>query len=146
MKYLIAHRGNITGPNPEKENSPEYIEAALKLGYDVEVDVWKMGDNWILGHDVVQYIVSLDFLLTPGLWLHTKNVDAIVQLQRHKQLNYFWHETDIVTLTSKGYIWAFPGHRIENSIAVLPEKFPEHVTELHKCIGICSDFIQQYSL
>ena len=37
---LIAHRGNIDGPNPERENSPEYIEEALKAGYDVEVDVW----------------------------------------------------------------------------------------------------------
>ena len=26
---LIAHRGNIEGPNPLKENDPEYIDIAL---------------------------------------------------------------------------------------------------------------------
>jgi hypothetical protein len=26
---LIAHRGNIDGPNPLEENRPEYIEAAI---------------------------------------------------------------------------------------------------------------------
>ena len=36
---LISHRGNINGPNPEMENNPEYIQKALDLGYDVEVDV-----------------------------------------------------------------------------------------------------------
>jgi len=26
---LIAHRGNINGPNPEKENHPDYINTAI---------------------------------------------------------------------------------------------------------------------
>jgi hypothetical protein len=38
--YLIAHRGNINGPNKEHENSPGYILNAIELGYDVEVDIW----------------------------------------------------------------------------------------------------------
>ena len=36
---LIAHRGNIDGPNPSKENHPEYIESAIVDGYDVEIDL-----------------------------------------------------------------------------------------------------------
>ena len=32
---LIAHRGNIDGPNPSQENRQEYIEAAIAEGYDV---------------------------------------------------------------------------------------------------------------
>ena len=42
---LISHRGNITGPNKEMENKPEYIEKTLKMGYDVEIDVWCFGDG-----------------------------------------------------------------------------------------------------
>ena len=29
----ISHRGNISGPNEEIENKPEYIKEALKGGY-----------------------------------------------------------------------------------------------------------------
>jgi len=36
---LIAHRGNWKGPS-EKENDPEYLEQALKHGFDVETDIW----------------------------------------------------------------------------------------------------------
>ncbi len=57
---LIAHRGNTQGPNPERENSPEYIEEALNAGYDVEVDVWYdcATEKFWLGHDEPQYDVS----------------------------------------------------------------------------------------
>ena len=30
---LIAHRGNINGPNPERENTVSYIQEALDKGY-----------------------------------------------------------------------------------------------------------------
>ena len=43
---LISHRGNIDGPNPKLENSPEYIQLAMEKGFDVEVDVWYKDDNW----------------------------------------------------------------------------------------------------
>ena len=36
---LIAHRGNTIGPNIEKENHPDYIDEAIKKGFDVEVDI-----------------------------------------------------------------------------------------------------------
>jgi hypothetical protein len=49
MKF-ISHRGNLSGRNPESENSPSYINMALKLGYDVEVDVWYIDGKWYLGH------------------------------------------------------------------------------------------------
>ena len=39
---LISHRGNIDGRIPEKENHPNYIDAAIKAGYDVEVDLWEI--------------------------------------------------------------------------------------------------------
>ena len=36
---LISHRGNVNGRFEDWENKPEYINDALNLGYDVEVDV-----------------------------------------------------------------------------------------------------------
>ena len=37
---FISHRGNLEGPNPERENNPDYISEALERVYSVEVDVW----------------------------------------------------------------------------------------------------------
>ena len=37
--FLISHRGNINGINNKKENDPDYINRAIELGYDVEIDV-----------------------------------------------------------------------------------------------------------
>ena len=36
---LIAHRGNVNGKNPERENTIEYIEEAIKKGYHCEIDI-----------------------------------------------------------------------------------------------------------
>ena len=36
---LIAHRGNRWGPEKDLENTSEYIEEAIKHGFDVEVDL-----------------------------------------------------------------------------------------------------------
>jgi hypothetical protein len=40
----------------------------------------------------------------------------------HSELNYFWHQSDDYTITSKGYFWTYPGKKISNkSVIVLPE-------------------------
>lgn len=36
---LISHRGNLSGLNPDLENSEKYINTALSLGFDVEIDI-----------------------------------------------------------------------------------------------------------
>ena len=36
---LIAHRGNINGPDKAKENHPDYINKAIEAGYNVEIDI-----------------------------------------------------------------------------------------------------------
>jgi hypothetical protein len=36
----ISHRGNIDGKKPHLENNPTYIDEAIDLGYDVEIDLW----------------------------------------------------------------------------------------------------------
>ena len=57
-------------------------------------------------------------------------------------LNYFWHQKDDVTLTSKGWIWAYPGKQpIKGSIAVMPELNNDDLTQ---CAGICSNNIMKY--
>ena len=56
---LIAHRGNTEGPRPEKENHPRYIDRAIDLGYDVEVDICGSFDTGLhLGHDEPQFKIE----------------------------------------------------------------------------------------
>lgn len=139
---LIAHRGNWVGSQPQRENKPEYVKQALDLGYDAEVDVWYINQQWWLGHDQPQYKTSLSFLKTKSLWCHAKNVQALAKLLT-SGIHCFWHEKDERTLTSKGFIWTYPGKElILNSIAVMPETAKNW--QLNKCAGVCSNKVSQY--
>lgn len=140
---LISHRGNINGRILENENRPNYVEDTLGLGFDVEIDVWFKDGEFYLGHDEPQYEVDYKFLLNEKLWCHAKNVDAILEMKKYT-IHYFWHEQDTLTLTSKNYIWAYPGKQpIKRSIAVMPELFNEDISQ---CIGVCSDYVLKYKL
>jgi hypothetical protein len=143
---LISHRGNISGPNPEKENHPEYILAALQAGYDVEIDVWVENGKFTLGHDEPQYEFPFELLDKnyPKLWVHCKNMDALSVLNNldpsGNKVNYFWHENDLGVLTSKGYIWSTS--LFNRGILVMPELYNKQPIE--STLGICSDYIQNY--
>ena len=107
---LISHRGNINGPNTDKENHPSYINLALKDGYHVEIDVWYIEKDWYLGHDKPQYQVKYDFLISDKFWLHAKNGDAFYHLLQDRECNVFWHTDEDWVLTSKKYIWTQPNN------------------------------------
>ena len=138
---LISHRGNIKGSKPKYENYPNYICQALKLGYEVEVDVrWHKG-HFYLGHDKPQFKVSKAFLKNKKIWCHAKDVKAFEKLKEIKSI-HFWHQKDDYTLTSNGYFWTYPGKKIsKNSIYVSIGK--KKLKKIN-CAGICSDYISNY--
>jgi hypothetical protein len=142
MKY-IAHRGNLNGPNPADENKPEYILKAIQLGFECEIDVRYIHGGWFLGHDTPDYKIDLDFLLdnSENFWIHCKNIEALNELIQYSQLNIFWHQNDDYTLTSKHFIWCYPGKTIlpGNSITVMPEW--NHFYVSGQCYGVCSDYV-----
>lgn len=107
---IIAHRGNVFGPNTQTENTPCQIDYCILKGYDVEIDVWYVGRHFYLGHDTFKTLISLSFLedRKDKLWIHIKNLLAMKEMQG-SDFNYFWHQHDAYTLTSKGYVWTFPG-------------------------------------
>ena len=141
---LISHRGNIDGKNPGFENNPEYITATMKKGYCVEIDVWLNNGVFFLGHDAPRYEVDWKFLLHPAMWCHAKNIQALSAMKDFGA-HCFWHQTDDVTLTSKGYLWTFPGMLLtEKSVCVMPEKASYTTNELSSCYGICTDNVIQY--
>ena len=139
---LISHRGNINGRIPELENNKGYIELAIANGYNVEIDIWWFKNNFRLGHDEPEYPVDIEYLQREELWCHAKNIEALIEMSKYSDIHYFWHQEDDITLTSKNYIWAYPGKQpIKNSIAVLPEIYNDKVDV---CKGVCSDNIELY--
>lgn len=145
----IAHRGLIDGPNKEIENHPDTIQKSLEKGYDAEIDLWVIDDKLYLGHDEAQYNTTEEFINTKGLWIHAKNLEALQWLVNSQlDLNYFWHEEDCYTLTSKGFIWAYPGKKVSSRcVMVLPEYIDATLKNTIgvNCYGICSDYVEKLS-
>tara|TARA_R110000824_G_scaffold164077_4_gene340103 strand:- start:9766 stop:10200 length:435 start_codon:yes stop_codon:yes gene_type:complete len=136
----IAHRGNLFGRIPERENSPEYIQEALDAGYDVEVDVWYEEERLFLGHVSPQYEISEELLESKNFWCHAKNPAALSKMLQNKKINCFWHQSDDYTLTSKGYIWTYPNKKIlPGGIMVVFGN--QNISETEDLGGICSDFV-----
>ena len=142
---LISHRGNLDGKT-DRENQPDYIMEALSSGFDVEVDVWNITGRYLLGHDTPLYIVGKRFLQNDNLWCHAKNILALESMLKDN-IHCFWHQEDDVTLTSKGYMWTYPGKELtDKSVVVMPEHYLEKWWghKFEKQIGICSDYINKY--
>ena len=148
---FIAHRGNWRGKGAHewKENHPFLIDAALDLGYDVEIDVWRLDDQLWLGHDGPEHYLDIDQLdkWCGYAWIHCKNLDALNYFRNHRRYKYFMHDKDPAVLTSEGYIWYYPTPFELNwrswSIVVMPEWYPD--TPVSRDVyGICSDRAEYY--
>lgn len=142
---LIAHRGNTEGPKPDFENNPVYIENAISEGYDVEIDLRMHNGKLYLGHDEPQYEIGPGFLFKSSLWIHCKDRKALEFMVTENFCNFFWHDTDNYTMTSKGFVWAYPGkHPVANKcIMVMPELFWKlEDIPLFNTYGVCSDYVK----
>lgn len=151
---LIAHRGNIYGPNDlTKENNPEYIEHAIFNGFDAEIDVRYnyLEHQLYLGHDEPTHKIDWFWLgrHKDRLWIHCKNLETLYEFSHGTSgFNYFWHQNDDYTLTSTNKIWTYPGMPFTpRSIIVMPERTLDANTEKfstiknYDCYGICSDYV-----
>ena len=135
---LISHRGNLSGPDPDKENHPAQIYKVLSLGYHCEVDVWRINDRFWFGHDEPKYLADEVLLYSKNLWIHAKNLEALRSLTPN--LRYFWHENDDYTLTSDNFIWTFPDKKTCRK-SVIVDKDKNWREKNYKCFGVCTDWI-----
>lgn len=135
---IISHRGNLQGKIPNLENNPIYIEQALNLGFDVEIDVWYVDGKFYLGHDAPTFLVDLCWFYKKPLWCHAKNQEALEQMLLSKKVsNCFWHETDKMTITSNGTMWLYPDNYSSFGITVWLGEPEENVP---KVFGVCTDY------
>lgn len=141
---IISHRGNLTGPDPSTENTLRQFEIAISKGFEVEIDVWKIveGTVWI-GHDHGDSVMPKSFLEdnSSKIWVHAKSLQAVESLRFMHGINWFWHENDRMTITSKGYMWCYPGTYIDGGVSVVTQK--DFQTD-HDILGICTDFPENF--
>jgi len=156
----ISHRGNVSGPNPDRENTSKYVDAAIAQGYMVEVDIWKNGDRFYMTHKCSlsdRTEINIEWLKAriDELIIHCKDVVALQWFASQlDDWHYFWHQKDDYTLTSAQWIWGGLGSPMHSpitkdiydyvectSICVMPEYSEQNIS---KFTGVCSDYIEKY--
>jgi hypothetical protein len=141
---LISHRGNLNGPTPDEENNPTKVMDVIYAGYDCEVDLWWKSEGLFLGHDEPKYKIDYCFLINRHLWIHCKNIEAIVYLSQDLRLNLFYHNEGVV-YTSKGYLITEPGKLVSHkSIACMPELVKDW--DIREAYGVCTDYPLSHKL
>lgn len=144
---IISHRGNLSGKDLATENKPEHLVEVMQR-FSVEVDLRVKNDKLYFGHDEAQYEINHDFLNTyrEKLWVHCKDKEAF-EFALKDNLNCFWHQTDDYTITSKGYVWAYPGKERVGSLCIIavPEVFwTVEETKNKHFLGVCTDYPLSY--
>ena len=143
---IISHRGNLKGPNLELENTIEYIDIALENSFDVEIDLWKVKNNFFLGHDKPLNEVSLEWLENrkKNLWIHTKNFSAFESLlEINRSFIFFYYTIEPLVLVSNGKIWIHSPEKIvnpQNCIIPLLGKKEVKKHNLMNWFGVCTDY------
>lgn len=143
---LISHRGNINGSVPEKENRPSYIDSAIQLGYEVEVDLRYIGDEFWLGHDFPQYKIELSWMRMrkDKIWFHCKDQESSIKLlEIDERFKFFCHSQDSFVLTSTGHVWV---HDLSNKInykCIIPLLSIKEIEsyKINDVFGICTDYV-----
>jgi hypothetical protein len=147
---FFAHRGNIKGPAPGKENSPAHVDRALDYGVSAEVDLRAIDEDFYLGHDFPRFKISFAWLETRHvrLLLHVKDFLALKLLLKYgKHMHWFCHSYDPFTITSRGRIWV---HDISGCMADRNSIVPLITLENLKSYqqrgmhGVCSDFVHDW--
>ena len=145
MAFFISHRGNTNGMNPERENSPNYVNKALESNFHVLVDVWLVGKSHLaLGYEHPRYSVTLEFLQNEKILCRARSVGTLNMLMDNG-VHCFYHENDSASMTSGGLIWTAPGKPVTaRCICTMPEWYVPNVTSAAHivCAGVCSDWIQ----
>jgi hypothetical protein len=143
---IISHRGNINGPVPEKENRPSYIDSAIQLGYDVEVDLRIIDNDFWLGHDEPQYKVELPWMLLrkDKIWFHCKDINSALVLAKFDQgFQYFCHSQEPYVCTSHKYLLIHDLTSNINDKCIIPLLSKEDIEKYNnsKPYAICTDFV-----
>ena len=147
---IIAHRCNLNGPS-ENENTVGAMLECIGAGFLVEIDIHLIDSKLFIGHDLVQEFhkeIDIELLLQYAnkLFIHCKNIEALLYLRGYNELCVFGHSLDEFVLTSHLDVFCGVGIARKGCICVMPElhtrKFSKE--ELEVCQHILTDFPYRY--
>jgi hypothetical protein len=141
---VYSHRGNNNGIMVE--NNPKLLPLDR---WKCEVDLWKIKDNFFLGHDGPQYPITIEWLKykNPDLLIHAKNAEALQFLMNFRYSLGFWHQTDDFALTiDPARVIIYPGKQlIPDAIIMKPELYDWNILIASNPYAICTDYPELYS-
>ncbi len=106
---IISHRANLNGPS---ENYSEFkILRALRMGFDIEIDVRSESNKLWVGHDRPEFLLSKGITsneMISRVWYHAKDLAAVELLPENALV--FAHADDDFTIVAgdKKIIWLHP--------------------------------------
>ncbi len=106
---IISHRGNLNGPEGSGDCDRDRVLLALRLGFDVEIDVrCHQRECWV-GHDEPLYRLSeLVVPISARIWFHAKDLESFRQVVSHGRMA-FAHAVDaFVPVVNTDAIWVHP--------------------------------------
>ena len=144
---IISHRGNIIGPVPEKENRPSYVDIAIQLGYDVEVDLRYFDSHFWLGHDKCQYKISYEWMVLRKnkIWFHCKDQESATKLLDFDvEFQFFCHSVDNFVLTSTFHLWVHDLTKKINNKCIIPLLSMDDIKsyKITDEFGVCTDYVK----
>jgi len=135
----------MIGLNPNRENTPSYIDTAISAGYEVEVDINYLNGKFYLGHDTPDYEITITWMdkRKSNIWFHCKNLESASHLGLLEGFKFFCHTSDDFVLTSTNHVWV---HDLSTNIgdrSIIPLLSDEEVINYNGNIpyAICTDYI-----
>jgi len=146
---IISYMGNTDGRDTEKQNQPNYVNAALKDGWHVCVTVLFQNGSFLLPHAPNSAGFGFSpmppaFFSKPRVWaqaLDAVTLNALCDINAHC---FMWAPEE-PTLTSAQFIWTPTGHAlVDRSIACFPENTEHGWLADAEPAGICTEYPYQY--
>ncbi len=140
--FLIAHRANTNGPDPENENTIEAVNRCLGKQLSVEIDVTLEHDKFFLGHDELnpEDVVNIEQLVDSRIWVHSKTVETFEVLTQHSGIQTFYQANDNVSLTSNGYLWCHSAYAFKSDRSILT--MLDRPTGREDVYAVCTDYTE----
>lgn len=150
---FFSHRGNISGPNPELENTPDYVLKALNKGFSVVVDVCLKNEVLYLGnkHSDSKTEVDKSFLQNTSIVCRAHDEITYEALLSY-EIHCFYHDNHQDPKTSLGlqminYELSNEVNLSQKTILMFPEEYlsnkPNYNT-YKQAFGILSNYIINY--
>jgi hypothetical protein len=138
---IIAHRGNITGPNPPMENNIPYLMEATSLGFGIELDIRTSSDSskLVISHDAADYEPNIDAvslkLIDPSAFMAI-NIKEFGLADKLAEIlpgrNGFVFDFELIDMDCKREMQAYRAHGF---------KVAKRISDAHPTVDVDCDFL-----